>query len=256
MSLALEAQDWNEFEFQPKSKGKARKLKKIKQKAQRTENIISQLTCINPKTDNQRKVFDYYDQGYHIYMDGVAGTGKTFLSLFLALDEIKFSSQYNHVVIVRSAVPSRDIGHLPGNKAEKEAVYEEPYAEICSELFGRGDAYSILKQKGIIEFTTTSHLRGVTMRDCIVIVDEVQNLDFGELDTIMTRIGENARVIFCGDSKHQADLRKHQGRGEINQFLPIIQSLDSFRGVTFRETDIVRSGLVKEYILERNRRGL
>lgn len=252
--MALALIDFNEEDFQhQRSKGKKRKLRKQRERTPQNENILNHLTCISPKTKNQEKVFNHFEEGKHLYLNGVAGTGKTFLSLFLSLEEFKFGNQYKEIIIVRSAVPSRDIGHLPGNKAEKEAAYEEPYIGICSELFGRGDAYSILKTKGIIKFTTTTHLRGMTFRDAIVIVDECQNLDFGETDTIMTRIGDNCRIIFCGDNKHQFDLKKHQGRGDINQFLSILKNLESFAGIQFEIDDIVRSGVVKEYIIERER---
>ena len=159
-----------------------------------------ELRKISPLTPNQEKTFNAYNQGYNLILHGYAGTGKTYISLYLALKEIlSGQSVHDKIVIVRSVVPSRDIGFLPGSIKDKIRVYEEPYKEICDELFGRGDGYDVLKMKHLIEFTTTSFLRGTTFNNAIVIVDELQNMTFPELDTVMTRMGERSKVMFCGD---------------------------------------------------------
>jgi phosphate starvation-inducible protein PhoH len=153
--------------------------------------------------------------------------------------------------VVRSAVPTRDIGFLPGSLKEKIEAYEEPYKIIVSEIFGRGDAYGILKNKGQIEFVTTSYLRGITLDDCIVIVDEFQNCTFQELDTIITRIGENGKIIFSGDYR-QSDLDKSRERAGMIKFLDILERMYEFEFVEFEAEDIVRSGLVKSYIIAKS----
>jgi phosphate starvation-inducible protein PhoH len=152
------------------------------------------------------------------------------------------------VVILRSVVPTRDMGFLPGSAKDKAKVYEAPYYSICSELFGRGDAYEILKTKNIIEFQTTSFIRGTTFSDCIIVVDEMQNMTYQELDSVITRIGENCKVIFSGDFK-QSDLLKDADRNGLMNFMKIIKRMNMFDCIEFTKEDIVRSKLVKSYII-------
>lgn len=205
----------------------------------------------SPITRNQKRVFDYFPNN-HLVLHGMAGTGKSFLSLYLSLQSILAKkSPYLKIVVVRSAVPTRDIGFLPGSLKEKIEAYEDPYKIIVSEIFGRGDAYGILKNKGQIEFVTTSYLRGITLDDCIVIVDEFQNCTFQELDTIITRIGENGKIIFSGDYR-QSDLDKSRERAGMIKFLDILEKMYEFEFVEFEAEDIVRSGLVKSYIIAKS----
>lgn len=210
---------------------------------------------IHPLTENQEATFRSYYEGKNLMLHGVAGTGKTYISMYLALEEVlRQNSYYNRVIVVRSVVPSRDMGFLPGNQKEKAKVYEEPYREICDDLFGRGDGYDILRMKNIVDFTTTSYLRGVTFNDAIVIVDECQNLNGHECDTVITRVGENSRIIFCGDYK-QTDLNAKERTGFLD-FHHIVRSMNCFDFVEFGVQDVVRSGLVKEYILAKDRMGI
>jgi phosphate starvation-inducible protein PhoH len=213
---------------------------------------------IKPMTDNQRIAFESWDDGYNLMLHGIAGTGKTFLGLYFALKDISSNdTTRDKIFIVRSTVPSRDQGFLPGNQKQKEAVYEEPYYEIATKLFGRGDAYQILKQKSMVHFASTSYLRGCTFENCVIVVDEVQNMSDGELHTIMTRVGENSRIIFCGDVK-QDDLtseRKKEVSG-LRNFMKIIERMKEFDFVEFQIDDIVRSRLVKSYIIQRDKLGL
>ena len=216
------------------------------------KNIVNhfELRNVKPLTQNQEETFNAYDQGKNLVLHGYAGTGKSFISLYLALEEIlSNSSDYTRVVIVRSVVPSRDMGFLPGNIKEKIRVYEEPYKEICDNLFGRGDGYDVLKTKRMVEFTTTSYLRGLTFNDSIVIVDELQNMQFSELDTVMTRLGDNSRVIFCGDFR-QTDLNEKYRVG-LSKFINITKRMNNFEYIDFKKEDIVRSGIVKDYIIKK-----
>ena len=213
---------------------------------------------ISPMTENQEIAFDKWDDGYNLMLHGIAGTGKTFLGLYFSLKEVlKPGSPYKKVYIVRSTVSTRDQGFLPGSLKDKARVFESPYVPICTKFFGRGDAYEILKGKGYVEFTTTSYLRGETFDNCILLVDEVQNMGDGELHTVMTRVGENCRIIFCGDVK-QDDLtseRKKELSG-LRDFMKIIHTMDEFEFINFEVADIVRSKLVKSYIIARDRLGL
>lgn len=215
-----------------------------------------ELREIKPLTANQQKTFSSYEKGQNLVLHGFAGTGKSFISLYLALEEVlNGSTVYDKVVIVRSVVPSRDVGFLPGSIKEKIKVYEEPYREICADLFGRGDAYDILKLRGVVDFTTTSFLRGVTFNNAIVIVDELQNMVFGELDTVMTRMGDQSKIIFCGDFR-QTDLTLEREKSGLIHFLNITKRMNRFEYIEFEKQDIVRSGLVREYIIKRTELGI
>ena len=202
---------------------------------------------IEPLTQNQLVAFD---SEKHMLLHGVAGTGKTFISCYLAFDDM-VKGQYEKLILIRSAVPTRDIGFLPGNEKEKSAIYEAPYKDIAVELFQRGDAYEILKTKGIVHFMTTSFIRGVTLRDAVIIVDECQNMTFHELDSIITRVGQNCRVIFCGDFR-QSDLNKNG----LKDFVRILKAMESFDLIDFEIKDIVRSDFVKSYITAKTDLGL
>lgn len=211
-----------------------------------------QLPNIHPLTPAQNEAFDNYDKGKHLLLHGLAGTGKTFCAMYLALNELfNHYSYYNKVNIIRSVVPTRDMGFLPGSATEKSKMYELPYTGICSELFGRDDAYTVLKNKNYINFISTSYIRGTTLKDCICIVDEINNMTFHEIDSVITRMGENCRLIFCGDFR-QSDLTGYEKSG-IMEFMNIVNRMNSIELIEFGEEDIVRSGLVKEYIITRDR---
>ena len=202
---------------------------------------------IEPLTKNQVVAFE---SNKNLMLHGVAGTGKTFISCYLAFDDM-VKNIYERLVIIRSAVPTRDIGFLPGNEKEKASVYEEPYKDICIELFQRGDAYEILKTKGLVHFMTTSFIRGVTLRNATIMIDECQNMSFHELDSIITRIGQGCRVIFCGDFR-QADLEKNG----LKDFVRILKAMNQFDFIDFDIKDIVRSEFVKHYITAKTDLGL
>lgn len=213
------------------------------------------LKHIEPLTMNQRNTFNAFNHK-NLLLHGMAGTGKSFISLYLSLREAsKQDSLYKKVVIVRSVVPTRDMGFLPGNNKEKAKVYEAPYTAICTELYGRGDAYEVLKSKGLVEFISTSFIRGITLNDCIIVVDEIANMTLHELDSVITRVGKNCKIIFCGDFS-QSDFTKEQDRNGLKDFMKIIDRMKSFEFVEFDENDIVRSAMVKEYILSKHRLGI
>ena len=199
-----------------------------------------ELAEIEPLTRNQLRAFE---SDKNLVLHGCAGTGKTFISCYLAFDDMT-KNQYEKLVIIRSAVPTRDIGFLPGTEKEKSSVYEEPYYDISIDLFERGDAYQILKTKRLVHFMTTSYIRGITLRDEVILIDECQNMSFHELDSIITRVGENCRVIFCGDFS-QSDLKQNG----MKEFFEILASMNRFDFIEFGVEDIVRSGFVKEYII-------
>jgi len=227
-------------------KAMSAKRKKNHQNTTQTQPFF--LKKIKPLNSKQEDAFDAYDDGKNLLLHGVAGTGKTLLALYLSLDELSRTNKYKKLLIIRSVVPSRDMGFLPGNEKEKSAAYEDPYKAICTELYDRGDAYEILTNKGDVEFTTTSFLRGMNFHDTIVFLDEVQNLSGGEFNTVMTRIGENSRVIVAGDYR-QSDFVDTGINNSIRASLNVLRSLPSVIDVEFGVNEIVRSGFCKEWIL-------
>jgi len=229
-----------------------RNRKSRQNKERNTEDKLKlNLSQISPVTDNQRKSFEYYDEGKNLLLHGVPGSGKSFISLYLALEEVMEDlNDPRKVVIIRSAQSSKAIGFLPGTASQKMEVFEAPYISICAKLFGRGDVYGILKQKGIVEFESTSFLRGTTIDNAIIIVDEAQNLSYMELKTILTRVGEGSRVIVCGDI-NQDDLTssRYNETSGLKSMMSILMKIPSIRKVEFEVDDIVRSGFVREFIL-------
>lgn len=204
---------------------------------------------IEPLTENQKKAFNFYQKGQNLILSGSAGSGKSFLAVYLCLNDLlEERSDYEKIVIIRSAVQSRNLGFTPGSVEEKAKVYEAPYKGIVDELFGRGDAYDVLRQKNIIEFHTTSFLRGKSYNNSLLILDEMQNCTFQELDTVITRVGKNTRIVFCGDYK-QTDLNGKFDKSGIQDFINIVNRMKSFSHVNFVIDDVVRSGIVKEYLI-------
>ena len=216
---------------------------------------IEYLVDIQPITDNQKVLFDSYKEGKHVIAYGAAGTGKTFITLYNALkDVLDENTPYERIYIVRSLVATREIGFLPGDYEDKSDIYQVPYKHMVKYMFQMpSDAdfemlYGNLKAQETIKFWSTSFLRGTTLDNAIVIVDEFQNLNFHELDSIITRIGEDSKIYFCGDAS-QSDLQKTNERNGIVDFMKIIRSMPSFSLIEFGINDIVRSGLVKEYLI-------
>ena len=210
---------------------------------------IDDLLTFQPITDNQTLTYDAYKNDKHLLLHGIAGTGKTFLSLYLALEDVLDpSTVYDDVFIVRSVVSTRDIGFLPGDEQEKVSIYEAPYRSICRELFGIKDSYDSLKQQNNVKFMSTSFIRGITINNAVIIVDECQNLNFHELDSIITRLGKNSKIIFCGDYT-QSDLTKESDKTGIINFMKILKELPEFTTVEFGINDIVRSDFLKSYII-------
>ena len=211
---------------------------------------LDDLKTFDPLTENQKIFFDAYKRGdYFVALHGVAGTGKTFIALYKAIEEVlDKTNPFNKIIVVRSAVQSREIGHLPGDVAEKMEIYQQPYRQICETLFGRRDAWDRLEEQGFIQFISTSFIRGMSFDDAIIIVDEMQNMNFEEIDTVMTRVGYRSKIIWCGDYR-QTDLRKNNDKSGLLKFFDIAQHMGAFTRVEFTVDDIVRSSLVKDYIL-------
>ena len=220
------------------------------------------LIDIEPITDNQKKLFESYSAGKHLVAYGTAGTGKTFITLYNALaDILDESTPYEKIYLVRSLVSTREIGFLPGDHEDKADIYQIPYKNMVKYMFQMpSDAdfemlYGNLKAQDSIKFWSTSFIRGTTLDNAIIIVDEFQNLNFHELDSIITRVGENSKIVFCGDAS-QTDLVKTNDRNGIHDFLNILRKMPSFDIIEFGIDDIVRSGLVKEYIIAKLEVGL
>ena len=220
------------------------------------------LLDIEPLTDNQRKLFESYDAGKHLVAHGVAGSGKTFLCLFKALQDVLSEyTPYEKIYIVRSLVPTREIGFLPGSHDDKASLYQIPYKNMVKYMFQMpSDAdfemlYGNLKAQETISFWSTSFIRGTTLDNCIIIVDELENLNFHELDSIITRVGENTKILFCGDAS-QSDLVRQNEKNGVVDFMKILRQMPSFDIIEFEVEDVIRSGLIKEYIITKMELGL
>ena len=216
---------------------------------------LDDLKTFSPLTQNQKLFFDAYKRGdYFVALHGVAGTGKTFCALYKAIEEVMDKSNpFDKIIIVRSAVQSRDMGHLPGDVNEKMEIYQQPYRQICENLFGRKDAWDRLEEQHHIQFISTSFIRGMSFDNAIIIVDEMQNLTYEEIDTVMTRVGHMSKIIWCGDYR-QTDLNKKKNdMSGILKFFDIAMHMSSFTRIEFTADDIVRSSLVKDYILAKMR---
>lgn len=209
-----------------------------------------QLKEIEPMTHAQNQLFNAFYDGYHLVAMGTAGTGKSFLSVYLGLEAVfDTNSPYKKVLICRSCVPSRDIGFLPGTEEEKISVYKRPYQSIVQELFKRDDAWEILEKKNVVEFCSTSFLRGTTIDNTIIFVDEIQNLAYNEIHNVVTRIGKNSALVLAGDF-NQMDL--DFGDSGVKDFFEIAKKIKGFKIVTFQESDIVRNDFIREYIIAQN----
>ena len=230
--------------------------------AQKKEITNTDLTKVEPITDNQKLVFNSYKKGDNQFLYGCAGTGKTFISLYLALQEVlRNDTPYDRVVMVRSLIPTREIGFLPGDEEDKAALYQVPYSNMVQYMFKQPNEqafsmlYDRLKTQGSFYFLSTSFLRGLTFDNSIIIVDECQNLNFHELDTIVTRVGQDSKIMFCGDFM-QTDLSKVNERNGLHDFLRILEEMEEFNCLEFNIGDIVRSGFVRNYLIQKTKLGM
>ena len=220
------------------------------------------LVTVKPITDNQKLVFESWKKGQNQFLFGAAGTGKTFISLYLALQDVMdLKKPYDKVVLVRSLIPTREIGFLPGDEEDKAALYQVPYQNMVQFMFEMqneqqfNNLYDRLKGQGTLYFLSTSFLRGLTFDNSIIIVDEWQNLSFHELDTIITRVGQDAKIVFCGDFD-QTDLQKQNERNGLHDFLRILEEMEEFHCCEFTIGDIVRSGFVRSYLINKIKLGM
>ena len=230
--------------------------------SKKIEITNSDLVKIEPVTDNQKVVFNSYKKGQNQFLYGCAGTGKTFVTLYLAMNEVlRHDTPYDRVVMVRSLIPTREIGFLPGDEEDKAALYQVPYSNMVQFMFKQPNeqAFSMLydriKSQGSFYFLSTSFLRGLTFDNSIIIVDECQNLNFHELDTIVTRVGQDSKIMFCGDFM-QTDLSKVNERNGLHDFLRILEEMEEFNCLEFNIGDIVRSGFVRNYLIQKTKLGM
>jgi predicted ribonuclease YlaK len=223
---------------------------------------MNDLVTIKPITDNQKEIFSTWKKGLNQFLFGAAGTGKTFVSLYLALQEIMdLKKPADKVILVRSLIPTREIGFLPGDEEDKSALYQVPYRNMVQFMFEMPNEqafnglYDKLKSQGSLYFLSTSFLRGLTFDNSIIIVDECQNLNFHELDTIITRVGQDSKIMFCGDFG-QTDLIKNNEKNGLHDFMRILEEMEEFNCTEFNIGDIVRSGFVRSYLINKTKMGI
>jgi len=211
---------------------------------------LHDLRRVFPITESQKELYTSYINGYNVCAAGSAGTGKSYLALYLAFDDIlNADTQCDHVIIVRSAVPTRNIGFKPGTTEEKLAEYETPYIDICTDLFRRKSTYGDMKKANLLTFVDTSCIRGQTWNDAVVIIEEVENMNFHEINSVMTRIGKNSKVIITGDIKQTDLLSSNKDTSGMVEALRVLERIPSFKTVQFTRNDIVRSGFVRDWII-------
>ena len=222
----------------------------------------SSLVTIKPITENQKIVFDSFKNAKNQFLFGAAGTGKTFSALYLAMQAVMdLKTNYEKVILVRSLIPTREIGFLPGDEEDKAALYQIPYQNMVQFMFEQpneqsfNNLYDRLKGQGTLYFLSTSFLRGLTFDNAIIIVDECQNLNFHELDTIITRVGQDSKIMFCGDFD-QSDLQRTNEKNGLHSFLRILEQMDEFNCTEFTVGDIVRSGFVRSYLINKIKLGI
>lgn len=222
----------------------------------RNQKTFSQLDLVNvkPLTRNQGMVFDIWQDGYNMVLNGFAGCGKTYLAIYLALNEIlDRETECTKLMIVRSCQPTKDTGFLPGTLEEKQMVYENPYPPIFDKLFKKKNQYKFLKEAGIVEFESTSYMRGVTLDNTIVVFDEVSSATYHEISTIITRLGKNSKVIFCGDTLQNDLVYERNLQSGYSKFIAISNMMPEFRSVHFTIDDCVRSDFVKSFLVAESR---
>ena len=221
--------------------------------APKTKLALAQMNEVRALTQRQDDAFKAFEDGQNLVLEGSAGTGKTFLAMAMALHEmLDTTTPYKRVIVMRSAVPTRDLGHLPGDLEEKVDVYTAPYIAIMDELFKSKGSWEKGVARRQIEFHSTSYIRGCTFNDAIVVVDEINNMSYHELCSVITRLGNNCRIIFCGDY-YQTDFTKEKERQGLRYFLKIIQKMERFSCVSMSWEDIVRSDIVKTFIITKER---
>ena len=232
----------------------------MKQQKKKSHNSLSvkldDLLDYPPLTKNQERVYESWEDDFNLVLTGSAGTCKTFIAMYLALEEVLDPEvEQTQLVIIRSVVPTREMGFMPGSKEEKEDVFTTPYKNIANELFGEPASWNKLQhRKESVRFESTSFIRGQTLDNAIIIVDEMQNLNFHELDSVITRVGRNSRIIFCGDYL-QSDFRYEDDKNGIMKFLDIVEQLKNFDIINFGWEDIVRSDFVRDYIMTKEMLG-
>lgn len=216
---------------------------------------LDDLLQFDPLTYNQEVAYKAWDDGDNLVLTGTAGTGKTFMALYLALEDVlDKETEWDKLIIVRSMVPTRELGFLPGDKEAKEEAFTTPYKSICNELFGDKNSYNKMVTSKQIQFESTSFIRGTTFDNCVIVVDEMQNLNFHELDSVITRVGRHSKIIFSGDYK-QSDFKYDDDRNGIIKFLQIVEQLKNFSIINFGWEDIVRSDFVRDYIMTKEMLG-
>lgn len=248
--------DDSEKSYVDDSINQKRNERKRRRRQRKLLNYQHKIKSVSPKTPNQEKLFRSFADEKNVLLHGSAGTGKSYCALYLALNDL-FDGQFDKILIIRSIVPTRDIGFLPGSVLEKIALYEEPYEDIISDLLGDRSAYEILKRDEVIEFKCTSFLRGISWINTLIIVDEVQNCTWHEICSLVTRVGEGSKLVLIGDND-QNDLvqQKKVEVGGLDKAIKVCNNMKRFDVIEFGFEDVIRSELVKEFLMVRKRLGL
>ena len=222
----------------------------VPKKNWRYEDIKWHVKPITPLHEDTFRAF--FESDYKsLAITGQAGTGKTLIGTYLALNELlRKDSPIDTFIIVRSIVQTRDMGFLPGDLDEKMEPYEAPYRDIFHKIFERPTAYNHMKNSkngGAVVFVPTSFVRGVTWDNSIILLDETQNMTMHEIDSVLTRVGENSRVIMVGDREGQDDLKSKREVSGFDRAFEIAKTMGEFSTFEYGDAECVRSGFVRSW---------
>ncbi len=200
---------------------------------------------IKPKTENQALYIKAIRENTVVFSIGPAGTGKTFLAMAYALSSLS-KKEFSRIILTRPVVEAGEsLGYLPGDMIQKVNPYLRPLYDALFELTDPMKAKSLLEDD-IIEIAPLAYMRGRTLNDAFIILDEAQNTTYSQMKMFLTRIGFNSKAVITGDIT-QIDLPKKKSSGLVKA-QKILENIDGIKFVYFNEKDVVRHPLVKKII--------
>lgn len=198
-----------------------------------------------PKTKKQQEFIDLIDSKEVILCKGSSGTGKTFVALAKALSLL--GSYYKQIYLVKSltVVPEEELGHLKGSLEQKTDPYIMNFTWNIDKICGDGTAKSLI-DKGIIKVLPIAFVRGISIDNSIVILDELQNLSFHTFKTLITRIGDRSKYIMMGDVE-QID-RRNKGESPLEKIFEIFKDDDVVGTIEFTDKDCIRNPIIPKIL--------
>jgi phosphate starvation-inducible PhoH-like protein len=227
-----------------------RNLKVREQAVQKEKFVRSSFPQLLPKNQNQGVLLDAFQYDQLVVAQGSAGTGKTYLSVWHSAKQLQ-AKKIKKVILIRAYQPlaGRSIGMLPGSASEKLMPFYQQLIDYFEDFLGKATTEIHLKN-GTIEICSLETIRGRSWDDAIIIIDEAQCLFVPEVQALVTRVGENAQIIFCGDDTGmQTDVKNGMNGLRYLRKLTEKYSISSSSFINFTREDICRSGLTKEFVI-------